>query len=209
MKLAPQDGQSFSMKSFPSVFLLSGCLALCRVSVLPVFFVYGFFFGEIRFAYADIGGYRGCVLRVDDFFQNDRTYAVVKQLIAAGVLVKSLGYAGSEVVFRIKLNPLRQLIVPQLPGRRQSRQCREHQNRRAHTCRQGYLGILYQVEAEKFGEKQYRHAPEQQQKLSEIVPDMLVDLKNLGLPVVKIRLNPCAAVFADHLLTAERDLGTA
>jgi len=49
-------------------------------------------------------GYRGCVLRVDDFFQNDRTYAVVKQLIAVGVLVKSLGYAGSEVVFRIKLN---------------------------------------------------------------------------------------------------------
>ena len=168
-----------------------------------------FVFGEIRFAYADIGGYRGCVLRVDDFFQNDRTYAVVKQLIAAGVLLKSLGYAGSEVVFRIKLNPLRQLIVPQLPGKRQSRQRREHQNRRAHTCRQGYLGILYQVEAEKFGEKQYRHAPEQQQKLSEIVPDMLVDLKNLGLPVVKIRLNPCAAVFADYLLTAERDLGTA
>lgn len=28
-----------------------------------------FVFGEIRFAYADIGGYRGCVLRVDDFFR--------------------------------------------------------------------------------------------------------------------------------------------
>ena len=71
------------------------------------------------------------------------------------------------------------------------------------------LAVLYQVETEKYGEKQYRHAPEQQQKLSEIVPDMLVDLKNLGLPVVKIRLDPCAAVFADYLLTAERDLGTA
>ena len=173
------------------------------------FCVWFFIIRKICLASVNVGGYRGCVLRVDDFFQNDRTYAVVKQLIAAGVLVKSFSYAGSEVVFRIKLNPLRQLIVLQLPGKRQSRQCRKHQNSRAHTCRQGYLGILYQVEAEKYGEKQYHRASEQQKKLSEIVPDVLVNLKNLGLPVVKIRLNPCAAVFADYLLTAERDLGTA
>ena len=46
-----------------------------------------FAFGEICLAFVGVDSNRGCILRVDDFFQNDRPYAVVKQLIAAGVLV--------------------------------------------------------------------------------------------------------------------------
>ena len=124
-------------------------------------------------------------------------------------LIQRLNDTRAQIIFGIADNGSHQLLLPHGPvsGNRQDR--RYHQDGSAHTRRQGDHGIPDEPEAKEHTDKQDRRRRQQQQCIAQIGPDLLVDLKGFGLPIVEVALQHAAAVRANRLLAVKRHLRAA
>ena len=139
---------------------------------------------------------------MSDFFQNDRADTVIQQ-IAASLPVQGLMDAGAQIVFGIADDFSGQFFLPFFAQSRKGKDSHHHKNSGLHTCCEGDLGILNQPETQEYTDKQDHRRGQQQQCHSQIVPDLLVQFKHFGLPVIEIAFDHAAAVRTGHLLAVQ------